>query len=349
MLTNTSRWSHARGNEVVPSRWQATVRHLTCTQGQDYPGSTTSIALRTASRSLADVRDAYDSGAIVRSWPMRGTLFVVAAEDLGWMLSLTSEAVLRSTLRRREELGLDEGHLELAEQVAREVLTGGGLVRAALLDAWTAAGLRVHEGRGYHTLFHLSVTGVLCQGPTERKEQRFVLVEEWIPAPRQLDRETALVHWLLRYVLSHGPVPLADFLWWTKLRRSDLDPVLDEVRSQVGVITVDGVEHWVDPAVLQSFPKRSRATATPLLVPGFDELVLGYGDRRAVLTKDEEQLVVPGRNGVFRPTVIHRGRALATWKRPTRKAAPVTVEPFDGPLPGRVQTALPRLTDDLPG
>ena len=26
MLTDTSRWSHARGNEVVPSRWQATER-----------------------------------------------------------------------------------------------------------------------------------------------------------------------------------------------------------------------------------------------------------------------------------------------------------------------------------
>ena len=24
MLTDTSRWSHARGNEVVPYRWQAT-------------------------------------------------------------------------------------------------------------------------------------------------------------------------------------------------------------------------------------------------------------------------------------------------------------------------------------
>ena len=24
MLTHTSRWSHARGNAVVPSRWQAT-------------------------------------------------------------------------------------------------------------------------------------------------------------------------------------------------------------------------------------------------------------------------------------------------------------------------------------
>jgi hypothetical protein len=27
MLTNTSRWSHARGNEVVPSPWQATFGH----------------------------------------------------------------------------------------------------------------------------------------------------------------------------------------------------------------------------------------------------------------------------------------------------------------------------------
>ena len=25
MLTHNSRWSHARGNEVVPSRWQATL------------------------------------------------------------------------------------------------------------------------------------------------------------------------------------------------------------------------------------------------------------------------------------------------------------------------------------
>ena len=28
MLTDTSRWSHARGNEVVPYRWQATTGHF---------------------------------------------------------------------------------------------------------------------------------------------------------------------------------------------------------------------------------------------------------------------------------------------------------------------------------
>ena len=29
MLTDTSKWSHARGNDVVPSRWQATLQSRT--------------------------------------------------------------------------------------------------------------------------------------------------------------------------------------------------------------------------------------------------------------------------------------------------------------------------------
>ncbi|MGD8149385.1 winged helix DNA-binding domain-containing protein [Ornithinimicrobium sp. Y1694] len=324
------------------------VHHLTCTQGQDYPGSMVSIALRTSGRDVQGVRDAYDAGEIVRSWPMRGTLFVVAAEDLGWMLSLTAEPVLRSTVRRRAELGLTQEHLERAEEVAREALGEGGLVRAQLLAAWTDAGLDVGSGRGYHTIFHLAVSGVLCQGPVEGKEQRFVLHERWITRPRELDRDTAVAEWLLRYVRSHGPVPVADFLWWTKLLKRDVAPVLDEVRAQVEVLEVDGVEHWVDPAVLADYPARKRSTSRPLLLPGFDEIVLGYGDRRAVLSREEEALVVPGNNGVFRPTLLHRGRAIGTWKRPTRKAAPVSVEPFAGSLPTTVTAALPALTTALP-
>ena len=50
MLSNTSRWSHARGNEVVPSRWQATARIV-------YAWATTSrapfgVATRALSRPL---------------------------------------------------------------------------------------------------------------------------------------------------------------------------------------------------------------------------------------------------------------------------------------------------------
>lgn len=327
----------------------AAVRHLTCTQGQDLPGSTTSLALRTAGRSLEEVRGAYDAGQIIRSWPMRGTLFVVLPEDLRWMLELTAERTMASTARRRSELGIADAHLETAEAVARTAIPHDGLTRAEVLAAWTEAGLDVSEGRGYHTLFHLALCGVLCLGPMTGAEQRFVLVDRWVPAAPAREREEAVADWFTRYVRSHGPVRDAEFLWWTKLLRRDLAPVLDVATVDLTSIDVDGETHWVDPAVLEAYPDRKRATAAPLLLPGFDEVVLGYGDRSAVMTAEQERVhVVPGKNGVFRPTVIRAGRALGTWQRPTRRGATVTVTPFDPPLPGPVERALPRLTAALP-
>ena len=43
----------------------------------------------------------------------------------------------------------------------------------------------------------------------------------------------------------------------------------------------------------------SRARSNVLTLPGFDELILGYKDRRAFLEPDQFAAVVPGNNGVF--------------------------------------------------
>lgn len=327
---------------------QDAVRTFGCTQGQDYPGSTASIALRTTGRTLAGVRDAYDGGQIVRSWPMRGTLFVVPAEDLGWMLSLTAPKVHASTGRRREQLGFTDAQLDRAADLVTEALAGTGLTRAELLRACVDGGHDIEGGRGYHTLFHLAVAGLIVQGPTAGKEQRWVLASEWIANPRTLERDEAIAEWLRRYLTTHGPVPLADFSWWTKLTKREVAGIADALRGEFAHAVVDGLEHWFAPDLLDRAAALGGSLDRPLLVPGFDEVVLGYGDRSAALTKDEEALVVPGGNGMFKPTLVVGGRAVGTWKRPTRKNEPVTVEPFAGPLPRRVVDALPSLTQRLP-
>ncbi|MGM7669728.1 winged helix DNA-binding domain-containing protein [Microbacterium sp. A93] len=354
-------------------------RSLTCTQGQDYPGSTISLALRSApggsgrstggtsrntTGTTAAVRQAYDAGLIVRSWPMRGTLFVVASEDLGWILELTGPKMLTATGRRREELGLDPGTLRTAEATAVRELSGTGLTRAGLLEAWTREGIAVDSGRGYHLIFFLALTGVLCFGPTEGNQQRIVLVQEWIgahapsghapspPASSARSRDEALRELLLRYLRSHGPATLEDFCWWSKLGKTEARAALREIQGeapdQLEAADVGGREHWMAAGLPDRYADRARATAAPLLLPGFDEIVLGYQDRSAVLTKAEEARVVPGRNGVFKGTVLHRGHAVGTWKRSTRQGHPVQVEPF-GTLPGPVQTAVPRLSARWPG
>lgn len=340
-------------------------RSLVCTQGQDYSGSTVSLALRSGGAdagsgtgSVAAVRQAYDSGLLVRSWPMRGTLFVVASEDLGWILDLTSPGILRATGRRRRELGLEAATLAAAEAIAVRELSGAGLTRAGLLEAWTREGIAVDAGRGYHLIFFLALTGVLCFGPTEGKGQRIVLAEEWIgshrtsahaPGPRP--RDEALRELLLRYLRSHGPATLEDFCWWSKLGKTEARAALREIegeaQDQLEGAEGGGREYWMAAGLPDRHADRPRATAAPLLLPGFDEIVLGYRDRSAVLTQAEEARVVPGGNGVFKGTVLHRGHAVGTWKRSTRRDRPVEVEPF-GVLPGPVQTAMPRLSAALP-
>ena len=62
----------------------AAVRHLLAAQGQDLPGALLSVALRTADGTRGVVEAALDAGEVVRSWPMRGTLHLVAAQDLGF-------------------------------------------------------------------------------------------------------------------------------------------------------------------------------------------------------------------------------------------------------------------------
>jgi hypothetical protein len=65
------------------------------------------------------------------------------------------------------------------------------------------------------------------------------------------------------------------------------------------------------------------------LLPGFDEYILGYKDRSAMLAPDEELRVVPGKNGMFLGTVVVGGLVVGTWsRRTTTRGTTVTVTPF---------------------
>jgi hypothetical protein len=55
------------------------------------------------------------------------------------------------------------------------------------------------------------------------------------------------------------------------------------------------------------------------LLAGFDEYLLGYTDRSAVLDPVHAHKVVPGGNGVFFPMIVVGGQIVGTWKRTVKK------------------------------
>ena len=322
---------------------------LTAVQAQDYPGAVTSIALRTEPRARQGVEAALNSGEVVRSWPMRGTLHFVLAEDLPWMLELTAPRVVAGAATRGAQLRLDVATIERAGELATQALTGGRqLRRNALLAIWGNAGLLVPKERGYHLIWHLAQTGLLCFGPVRDGEQSIVLLDEWVPRRRRPERDEALGDWTLRYFRSHGPATVKDFTWWTKLLAADVRTGLALARPQLERLEVGGVEYLMDPqtpALLDSCRRQARGV---FLLPGFDEYVLGYQDRGAALPAEFAERVVPGNNGMFAPTVVAGGRVIGTWKRAGRGAGQTALAtPFTSFSP-TVQDAIPRRYRALP-
>lgn len=296
------------------------VRRSLAMQAQDFPGALWSIGLRTPASTAEQVEQAHASGAIVRSWPMRGTLHLVAAEDLGWMLGLTGARMVRSAEGRRRQLGLEAPDFVLAERIARAELEGGRhLRRADLLAAFEAGGLATDGQRGVHTLGQLAQTGVLVQSARER----WTLLEEWVPNPRALDRDQGLRELALRYAWSHGPATERDLAWWSSLTLTDARAGLAAAADELDRMEADGQTYHLRPGL-------EPAGRGVHLLPGFDEFVLGYTDRSAQLAPEHVTTIVPGGNGVFHPTLVVDARVAGTWRRErtTRSAITIRLSPF---------------------
>ena len=325
------------------------VRWMTALQGQDLPGAALSVALRCGARGCEAVRQALDAGTVVRSWPMRGTLHLVAAEDLSWMLTLLAPRADAAARRRRDRLGLDEAALARGAELvvaALEAAPASGLRRRELLDV-LAAGCAVQGQAGAHLLTHLATSGLVVLGPVRAGEQLVVLARDWLPSTLPRERDEALAELALRYFSSHGPASVADLARWAMLTRGDARAATDAARPHLEAVVVDGVEMLMDPSTPARLEAAGREADGVLLLPGFDEIVLGYADRSPTLDRAHEVLVVPGGNGVFRATVLAGGRAVATWSRGGRERSALAVEPFTA-LDPAVEAALPTAFAALP-
>lgn len=298
------------------------VRSLGAVQAQDYAGGLWAIGLRTKGATEATVEDAIARRTIVRTWPMRGTLHFVAAEDVRWILPILTPRVIAGAQGRFRQLGLDAATFTKSARVAEKALVGGNVVRRdKLYEIWNAAGIATHESRGLHLVGVLSQQGLLCFGPRAGKQQTFTLLEEWIPASRTLERDAALGELARRYFASHGPATVQDFAWWAGLTITDARAGLESTKSALQSADVDGRTFWFT----GSSPAKGKSDAA-FLLPPWDEYTVAYRDRSDILDPKYARRVNAG-GGILSPVIVVRGRVVGTWKRTIRKDT-VTVQPM---------------------
>lgn len=288
-------------------------------QAQDYAWGLWSVGLRLAhhvAATAAMVESALAERIIVRTWPMRGTLHIVAAADVRWMVDLLGPIALARAATRRRDLGVDEATIGRAADLLVAALEGGRqLARPDALALFERNGIATAGNRGMHILVHLAMSGLLCLGVQQGRQPAFTLLDEWLPGAKRLSREEGLAALARRYVTSHGPVTPHDFAWWAGLNVSNARRAIELAGAELIPATMNGVTYWLP----QAAPPLAAAPAPNVhLLAGYDEYLLGYTDRSAMLDPADAPRIHPGANGVFRPIVVVEGRVRGTWQRTPR-------------------------------
>lgn len=307
------------------------VRRMVALQSQDLQSGLLGVGLRTRTATASGVAAALASGAVVRTWTMRGTLFTVAAEDVRTFVGLAHERVMRSASARHRDLGIGEEDVAVVRQAAEHRLAGGvGMTRAELFEAFEAAGQPTGGQRGIHLISILSHRMVLVQGPLRGRQQEFRLADEWLPPRTGLTGDDALEYLAIRYIASHGPVDERDFAWWIGQPLGRVREPFAAAAAEAAAVHYAGRLLFCSPDVAALADSRAGARSVAAL-PAFDELAIGYPDRSVAIPDPYLQRIIPGLNGTFKAMVTVGGRAVGTWTKGGRPGAPrVQPELFEG-------------------
>lgn len=291
----------------------------TAVQAQDTAASKLGLRARAAGLTEAGVVHAIEHDrTIARTWLHRGTIHLVPTADLRWLVRLIGPAIARKYRTRWRQIGLGDELLDRIVCALPDILAGGPLTRAEIKAALDGRGIALDSPDPQahsHAVVHASTTGLICRGPDRGRHSTFALIDDWVPsAPHGPSGDDALAELARRYFAAFSPATAADFAAWSGLGAGRAVAL---IRDELTETDVDGRPGFqlgsVDPA---------RGLR---LLPAFDNYLLGYRNRDALMPKEHYADVYEG--GMIRPVVLHDGRAVGTWALQRAKGR-LTVTPF---------------------
>jgi hypothetical protein len=315
-------------------------RTLVGVQAQVTSSAALAIALRSKpSRGRRPAVEATAQGLrdrrLVRSWAMRGTLHLFAAEDvplvaaaLGGKDNWRRPAWLRWFGVTEPEMDalidaigdiLDDGRprtrAELAEEIGRR---HGDRHGRLLLGSWGSA-LKVASDRHY-----------LVQSAEEDAGVRFVRASRWIEGWHDEEPAAALATVVERYLAAYGPATLREVLrWWGVAVVAAIRPIIAELGGALTEVEVGGTPAYVRSEDLDVIEATRPRKGTVHLIGGFDPLSVGAGLRDRLLPQAHLKRV-SRTAGWISPVVLRDGIAAGVWDF-TRSATgiAITVETFE--------------------
>lgn len=293
------------------SKPEEVVSHFGAMQAQDYRMISWSVTMRTKNPSLKSFCDAFDKGEIVRLHLLRGTWQLVTGSNYHWMRELFASKAQRviDGWMHANRINIEQKEYDQIGAILAQTASDlGSATNEDFEQALAKQGLFMDNHRLSYHIRHAEISGLLCSGNFTPKKNSYSLTSQKLPHNNNIDKDEALACIARLYFQSHAPATLEDFIWWTGLSKSE---------CQLGIKLLNNelhTDHFKEHTFYlhESCRIRGFRKGHPILLPSYDEYLIGYKTRQIALSP-EHQAKAHSNNGIFYPVILLDGEVCGNW------------------------------------
>ena len=276
-------------------------------QAQEYALTKWAIGLRLPQLVDTQVEAAFTSGEILRTHLLRPTWHFVSPADIRWMLKLTAPRVQAGNAYMYRKMELDAGLFPKCNKVIQNLLEGGDqLTRPQIATVLEERGISADGLRLSLIMMQAELEGLICSGARKGNQFTYAWLEDRVPIAPDLLGDEALATLALRYFTSRGPATILDFSTWSGLSVTDARSAVSMIGSQLTRLQIEGQDYFCVPSAII----RTQQAAVAQLLPPYDEYIMGYKNRDAILPRGDARLKLR-----FYNMIIFEGSIVGSWRR----------------------------------
>lgn len=287
------------------------VGYMGAIQAQEYRLMRWAVGMRTRRPSAGAFKKAFDRGEIVRLHLMRGTWQLVSAEDYWPLVTLCAPKALAVTRgwMTSNRIAIPEAEVSKVRDILAMTASDlGSVTKEDFKRALAERDITMDDHRLSYHIRMAEISGVLCSGDLLPMKASYALTADKVGAEAPVDRDEALMMLTLKYFRSRQPATLEDFVWWSGLGVNDC-------RRGIGLLG-DRIhaEKWKRREFYLTDDCRTRGfrKGKCLLIPPYDEYLIGYKSRDIVLPTEHSHKA-HNNTGTFQPVIAIDGMICGNW------------------------------------
>ncbi len=312
-------------------------------QAQDYNYFRWAIGMRMREPKMDAVKESFSSGKILRLHLLRCTVQAVSAQDYPWMMQLCRERNLNTikSWPSYNQTNFSEQYYQEGTEALKGILAHNlSLTKKGIGEEMEKLGLPSDTAHLNQILLRGEMEGLVCSGEMKGKDATWALATERLKAlgvfEPQLSETETLTLVARKYFRSHSPASFEDFCWWTGLPISQNRKAIEQIASELEEVlvedsspngnkqmmfvykeTINKRQEYIKDALkndtLEQHPSGTTEDKSAILLPPYDEYLIGYKSRWISLDKKHEAKA-HNRFGIFKPVILYKGKVVGNWK-----------------------------------